>query len=153
MKRISVYLAGASLLLVLQWRMHNYVQDNPWGYKLDDLVVLPDSSAHGYSKTDTSNPMHQQNAARSDVALAPIRHIFQYGPPHTAYTTQFHVTCVSLFLHIRAYHPGLLNNTLCALAGSSTNAANPYEYMLQQVNIPQVVKSHVKEPDPLYFNH
>lgn len=81
-----------------------------------------------------------------------IRHIFQNGPPRTASTTQFNILCVSLFLHIRTFSPELLNNTLCTMAGSFTNDDKAYKYTIQQSNIPQVVKSHVTEPDPRHIH-
>ena len=77
-----------------------------------------------------------------------IRHVFQYGPPRTASTTQFNLVCVALFLHIKKYSPDQLNNTICTMAGSFTNDDLAYKYTLQQSNIPQAVKSHVNEPDP-----
>ena len=83
-----------------------------------------------------------------DVEFTPIRHIFQYGPPRTASTTQFNIICVGLFLHIRAHSPDLLNHTICTYAGSFKNESEAYKFMLQQDNIPQAVKSHVTEPDP-----
>ena len=88
----------------------------------------------------------------TDIEVRPIRHIFQYGPPRTASTTQFNLVCVALFLHIKKYSPDLMNNAICTMAGSFTNDDLAYKYTLQQSNIPQVVKSHVNTPDPRRIN-
>lgn len=89
----------------------------------------------------------------SDAEFTSIRHIFQYGTPRTASTTQFNIVCVSLFLHIRAHSPELINNTICTAAGSFTNDEQSYKFMLQQDNIPQAVKSHVSDPDPRHIHN
>lgn len=95
----------------------------------------------------------QKSEGHMHKVITPIRHIFQYGPPRTASTTQFNMACVSLFLHIRAHSPNLLNSTICTVAGSFSNEEEAYKFTLQQDNMPQAVKSHVAEPDPRQVNN
>ena len=103
----------------------------------------------GYFKSTATSKDKEQK--RDDIT--PIRHVFQYGPPRTASTTQFNILCVALFLHTRIYSPELANNTICTLAGSMTHEEAAYKFTLQQDDIPQAVKSHVKVPDPLQIHN
>jgi hypothetical protein len=86
------------------------------------------------------------------AGITPIRHIFQYGPPRTASTTQFNIICVALFLHTRLHRPELAENTICTMSGTYSKVEKAYKFMLQQLDIPQAVKSHI-EPDPLLINN
>lgn len=103
-----------------------------------------------YSLNDTSPSLDitrslSANTTNANVIkdITPIRHIFSYGLPRTASTTQFNILCAALFLHTRKHSPELLNNTICTIAGSFSNDEEAYKFTIQQHNIPQVVKSHV----------
>lgn len=166
-KRLYVLIAAAGGLLILQWRIHSYAQTSVADDK-DDLTVLPDYAKTAVrTRNGAPNSVSAPGAAilahKSDATvqprgatlanIRPIRHVFQYGPSRTGSTTQFNMVCMSLFLHIRAHNPELLNNTICTMAGSFTDDDAAYKFMLQQDSIPQAVKSHAAEPDPHRINN
>lgn len=99
----------------------------------------------------TKDPAHidapTKNARPVEASEPSVIHIFQYGAPRTATTTQFNMVCISLFLHFQIYHPELLNNTICNNADYWGGTPKPrVDYFLQHDGIPQAVKSHVGTP-------
>ncbi|KAL7476712.1 hypothetical protein ACHAW6_002554 [Cyclotella cf. meneghiniana] len=81
-------------------------------------------------------------------ATLPTIHVFQYGPPRTATTTQFNMVCVSLFLHVQFYYPELLKNTICNMGGKAMGTTADAKFFY---NVPQAVKSHIEKPEPKHF--
>eukprot|EP00804_Cyclotella_cryptica_P025525 CCRYP_012016-RB/>CCRYP_012016-RB protein AED:0.04 eAED:0.04 QI:128/1/1/1/0/0.5/2/187/735 len=77
-----------------------------------------------------------------------ILHVFQYGVPLTASATQFHMVCVSLFLHVRIYHSALMNSTICSLGRPATGEEAKVKF---HKDVPQAFKSHAHKPDPTHF--
>ncbi|KAL7476924.1 hypothetical protein ACHAW6_006999 [Cyclotella cf. meneghiniana] len=77
-----------------------------------------------------------------------ILHVFQYGSPRTATTSQFNMVCVSLFLHVQIHHPELLNNTICNMGGKVVGESEAVKFFS---NVPQAFKSHIQQPDPKHF--
>lgn len=112
-----------------------------------DAVTRSPIKVHINDQQSTfKNYTNTSDAALKLTMLPPSTlHIFQYGEPRTATTTQFNLACVSLFLHIQSHHPHLLNNTICHFIAKRTNVTFQESFILQRDDIPQAMKSHINK--------
>ena len=103
-------------------------------HETTDAATINNSS---FDHDTSSNATTHTNSTNTFI------HAITYGGMRTASTLQFNAVCVSLFLHTLSVRPSLANHTLCNF---------DYKHLLQNANIPQVVKSHDKPPHNTLLN-